>query len=115
MFKGNKITLHSGQLLTGRKAIAKQFSIDESKVQRVLKKLEIEQQIEQQTSNENRLITILNWTEYQQSEQQIEQPVNNECTTSEQPVNTNKNVKNEKNEKNIKNNNIKENYFKTMN
>jgi DNA-binding MarR family transcriptional regulator len=100
MFKGNKIMLQPGQLLTGRKSIANQFKVDESKVQRVLKKLEIEHQIEQQTSNENRLITILNWSEYQQSEQQIELPVNNECTTDEQRVNTNKNVKNVKNIKN---------------
>jgi DNA-binding MarR family transcriptional regulator len=94
MFKGKKIILQPGQLITGRLAIAKQFKISESKVQRVLKTLENEQQIEQQTSNENRLITILNWSEYQNSEQQIELPVNNECTTSEQPVNTYKNVKN---------------------
>lgn len=98
-FKGKKIILKPGQLITGRKSIADKFKINESKVQRVLKRLEIEQQIEQQTSNENRLITILNWTEYQNSEQQSEQPVNNECTTSEQRVNTNKNDKNVKNER----------------
>lgn len=94
MFKGKRITLLPGQLITGRKSIAKQFNINESKVQRVIKKLEIEHQIEQQTSNENRLITILNWDEYQKGEQQIEQRVNNERTTDEQQVNTNKNVKN---------------------
>jgi hypothetical protein len=100
VFKGNKIMLLPGQLITGRKSISKKFTIDESKVQRVLKKLEIEQQIEQQTSNENRLITVLNWLDYQNGEQQNEQPVNNECTTSEQPVNTNKKVKKVKNVKN---------------
>lgn len=100
MFKGKRITLQPGQLITGRKSIAKQFNINESKVQRVIKKLEIEHQIEQQTSNENRLITILNWDEYQKGEQQIEQRVNNERTTDEHQVNTNKNVKNVKNVKN---------------
>lgn len=100
MFKGKRITLLPGQLITGRKSIAKQFNINESKVQRVIKKLEIEHQIEQQTSNENRLITILNWDEYQKGEQQIEQRVNNERTTDEHQVNTNKNVKNVKNVKN---------------
>lgn len=94
MFKGKRITLLPGQLITGRKSIAKQFNINESKVQRVIKKLEIEHQIEQQTSNENRLITILNWDEYQKGEQPIEHRVNNERTTDEQQVNTNKNVKN---------------------
>jgi hypothetical protein len=94
VFKGKRITLLPGQLITGRKSIAKKFNTSESKVQRVIKKLEIEHQIEQQTSNENRLITILNWGDYQKTEQQNEQPVNNERTTSEQRVNTNKNEKN---------------------
>ena len=50
-FKGKRISLRPGQLITGRQTIAKQFTLTESKVQRILKKLEIEQQIEQQTSN----------------------------------------------------------------
>ncbi len=98
LFKGKRITLKKGQLITGRKAIAKKFKIDESKVQRILKTLENEQQIEQQNGNQNRLITILSWDKYQQDEQQIEQQVNNDCTTDEQQVNTNKNDKNIKNE-----------------
>lgn len=97
LFKDKKIILEPGQLITGRKSISTKFNISESKVQRVLKKLEIEQQIEQQTSNKNRLITILNWEEYQTTEQQIEQQLNNNRTTSEQQVNTNKNDKNDKN------------------
>ena len=93
MFAGKKITLQPGQLITGRKKIAEEFKINESKVQRILKLFESEQQIEQQTSNANRLITIVNWSLYQGNEHQNEQPVNNQCTTNEQPVNTNKNVR----------------------
>jgi len=100
IFKGERIKLKPGQLITGRKSISTKFNISESKVQRVLKKLEIEQQIEQQTSSTNRLISIVNWGSYQNSEQLIEQPVNNERTTTEQQLNTNKNVKKVKNEKN---------------
>ena len=88
LFKGEKITLKPGQLITGRKSIALALHIDESKVERILKSLKSEQQIEQQTSNKNRLISITNWEFYQQSEQQ-----------SEQQVNTNKNIKNDKNER----------------
>lgn len=102
VFNGKRITLQPGQLITGRKSVSEKFNIEESKVQRILKTLESEHQIEQQTSNKNRLITIVNWQMYQESEQQNEQQVNNKCTTSEQQVNTNKNVKNEKNEKNEK-------------
>lgn len=102
-FKNERITLKSGQLITGRKSISEKFNISDSKVQRILKKLEIEQQIEQQTSTKNRLISIVNWDQYQKSEQQEEQPVNNERTTSEQQVNTNKNVKKDKKVNNDKN------------
>lgn len=94
IFKNERITLHSGQLITGRKVISNKFNISESKVQRILKTFEIEQQIEQQASNQNRLITILKWDLYQQIEQQNEQPVNNQRTTSEQRVNTNNNINN---------------------
>lgn len=107
IFKGKRITLIPGQLITGRKSIAQKLKVDESKVQRFLKLLEIEQQIEQQKSNKNRLITIINWNKYQENEQQIEQQVNNKRTTSEQQVNTNNN---DKNEKNIKENNKKKSY-----
>lgn len=101
LFKGKRITLKKGQLLTGRKSISEKLKIEENKVQRILKTLENEHQIEQQSSNKNRLITIVSWNKYQQDEQQNEQQVNNNCTTNEQQVNTNKNVKNIKNDKNV--------------
>ena len=100
LFDNKRIILKAGQLITGRKIIATRLNTNEIKVQRILKTFENEQQIEQQTTNVNRLITIINWNEYQCSEQQIEQRVNNERTTSEQRVNTNNNIKNIKNEKN---------------
>jgi len=96
LFKGEKITLLPGQLITGRKIISKALKIDESKIQRVLSCFESEHQIEQQTSNKNRLISIVNWGEYQVSEQQM----NNKCTTTEQQLNTNKNVNNVNNVRN---------------
>lgn len=51
VFKGERITLKPGQLITGRKSISEKFSINESKVQRILKSFENEHQIEQQTGN----------------------------------------------------------------
>ena len=94
IFNKKKIILKKGQLITGRKAIAEKFDISESKVQRILKTFEIEQQIEQQTCSQNRLISIINWNEYQQNEQQVEQQVNSERTTNEQQMNTNNNDNN---------------------
>ena len=78
MFKGKRQTLQPGQLLTGRNSIARKLAISSSKVERTLKMFEIEQQIEQQTSSQNRLVTILNWNKYQVSEQRIGQRVDNE-------------------------------------
>lgn len=110
IFGGQPITLKPGQLITGRKSISLKFNISESKVQRVLKSLENEQQIEQQTNNKHRLITIVKWDLYQdknnknkKSEQQDEQQLNNERTTTEQQLNTNNNVynTNNKNKKHI--------------
>ena len=105
IFKGERITLQEGQLITGRNSISEKFSINPSKVQRILKKLEIEHQIEQQTGNKNRLISIVKWDLYQQSEQQNEQQLNNNRTTTEQQLNTNKN-KRTKEQKNINNKDI---------
>lgn len=100
MFGGKRIRLNPGELTTGRKIIASELHISESKVQRVLKEFENEQQIEQRTDHQCRLISILSWNSYQESEQRNEQQVNNDRTTSEQRVNTKQECKNEKNEKN---------------
>lgn len=83
MFKGKKIVLKPGQLITGRKRISSETGISESKIFRVLNVLKIEHQIEQQTSNKNSLISIVHWDEYQQIEQQNEQLLNNNRTTTE--------------------------------
>ena len=92
----------SGQFTTGRKQLSSETGISESKIERILTYFEkIEQQIEQQKTSTNRLISILNWGQYQQSEQQIEQQVNNDRTTSEQQVNTLKEVKEVKELNNI--------------
>lgn len=103
LFKGEKIILKPGQLITGRKSIAEKFKISESKVTRILNNLKNEHQIEQQTSNKNRLISIVNWDKYQNTEHQVEQRVNNKQTTNGQQVDTNNNVNNVNNNNNDNN------------
>lgn len=99
---GKLIKCNSGQFTTGRKQLSEATGINESKIERILTYFEkIEQQIEQQKTSTNRLISILNWSEYQQTEQQTEQQVNNGRTTSEQQVNTLKEVKEDKEYKNL--------------
>lgn len=94
MHGGKIITLKSGQFVTGRKALSAETGIQESKIERILKLFEECGQIEQQTNSHNRVVTILSWSEYQESEQHV----NNRRTTREQHVNTNKNDKNDKND-----------------
>lgn len=105
MFNGELHALQPGQFITGRKSLAKETGISESKCERLLTFFKTEQQIEQQKTNKFRIISILNWSEYQTSEQQNEQPVNNKRTTTEQQLNT---IKKEKKDKNEKKSNIGE-------
>ena len=105
LFNAQKVIIKRGQLISGRHSLSDRTSINESKVYRLLELFEHEQLIEQQKNNRYSIISILNYNEYQSNEQQNEQPVNNQRTTSEQPVNTPKELISIKNElKNIKNN-----------
>lgn len=97
---GKPIICKPGEFTTGRKQLADETGISESKIERILTYFEkIEQQIEQQKTTANRLISIVNWGEYQTSEQHIEQQVNNDRTTTEQRVNTLQEYKEDKNKK----------------
>lgn len=101
LFKGKRITLQKGQLLTGTISISQKLKINKDKVQRILKSFENDKQIEQQRSNRNRLITMVNWNEYQEFDKQNDKQMINKCKTDDKQVITNKNVKNIKNDKNI--------------
>jgi hypothetical protein len=95
MWNDEIIIIKEGQLLTGREKLSEQTGISESKIERILNYFEKERQIEQQKTTKFRVITIVNWTTHQISEQQP----NNNRTTTEQQLDTNKNDNNEKNEK----------------
>ena len=91
------IKLKKGQFVTGRKKLSLVTGISESKIERILKVFESEQQIEQQTNSRNRVISIVSWDKYQQTEQQTD----SKRTTSEQQVDTNNNDNNNKNDNKI--------------
>ena len=97
VFKGEKITLKKGQLITGTLSISKKLKINKDKVQRTLKCFEIDKQIEQETSNKNRLISILNWEQYQSNDNENDKQMINKCETTDKQLITNKNVKNDNN------------------
>lgn len=85
---GQIVTLKAGQLITSRKSISEKTGVQESKVERVLKMLKSEQQIEQVGTAKFRVISIVNWCLYQGDEQVEEQQANNRRTADEQQANT---------------------------
>lgn len=95
MWNGKLIIIKEGQLITGRKSLSLETGIPESTIERILKLLENEQQIEQEKTTKFRIITIINWKEYQG-----EQQADNKWTTNGQQADTNKNDNNNKNDKN---------------
>lgn len=99
LFKGEKIVLHPGQLITGRLKIAAKLSVNESKVKRILTEFKNDQQIDQQPSNRNSLITILHWDDYQKSDQQTDQQMTSKRPADDQQVTTNKNKRTEEQKK----------------
>jgi len=108
-WNGQIIDLQPGQFVTGRKKIANETGIQESKIERLLKLFENEQQIEQRKTNTSRLISVNNYSKFQSREQQNEQQVNNKRTTNEQRMNTKKELKELKelnNEKDIYKNSL---------
>jgi len=90
IFNGTSITIKPGQLITSCEKLAQKSKISRSTVDRILDWFENEQQIEQLKTNRYRVITILNWDNYQIREQPNEQPKRNQRGTKEEPKDTSK-------------------------
>lgn len=74
--------LKAGQLITGRKKLAEELKMSEREIRTAIAHLKNTGEIDQQTTSQYSIITIKNWNEYQQVDQQA---------TSKRPLN--KNVK----------------------
>jgi hypothetical protein len=86
-FKGKTIDLLPGQIITTRMELCEVCAVSGTKLERILNWLESEQQIEQQTTNRNRCISIVNWNKYQEREQPTgQQPDNNRTTTGQRYI-----------------------------
>lgn len=109
IFNGQEIAVSSGQFVTGRAVIEKEFNEGVPRDQQIvgrtlwrwLKKFENEQMLSISSTPKCSVITINNWDDYQVNDQQV----SNNRPTSVQQLSTYKNEKNDKNEKNINNNN----------
>lgn len=96
---GNQmVKLEPGQFVTGRNALADEFNKGAKKDEvispitlwRWLKNFEEWQMLNIKTTTKYSIVTVVNWCEHQQHEQQA----NSKRTTNEQQVNTNNNVNN---------------------
>lgn len=85
---GSFLSVLPGQIVTSRKSLSEKTGVQESKVERILRRLESEQQITQRGLSKFRVISIVNWCSYQADEQESEQQMNSRRTADEQQVNT---------------------------
>jgi len=101
LFNGKEISLSSGQMVTGRNAITLEFNNGVKPVQQVsgrqlwrwIKRFEKEQMLSIKSTSKYSIITVLNWGEYQQYDQQV----SSKCPASVQLVSTNNNDNNKDN------------------
>ena len=113
--EGKVVKIKKGQIITGRKKLAEQLNMAESKVYRTLKLLEDLGNVNIKSNNRFSLVTIANWAKFQEGNSKVnntrttgEQLVNNRRTTGEQQTNTVEELKEyKKNYKNYKNDRMK--------
>ena len=94
-----------GELLTGRKKLAKDTGLSEQSVRTSLDKLKSTSDLTSRTFNKYSIITITNWDKYQDINQQVTSDLTNNQPASNQQVTTSKNIKTKecKKERNIEN------------
>lgn len=95
-FDGKPIELQKGQLITGRKQIANDLNMSESKVERVLKRLRNGRKVNTRNGLRMRLISII----YEVDEIESERETNAKRTRNEREVNTFINKNNNKDKDN---------------
>lgn len=93
-----EITLKPGQFIFGRKVASIELKMSERTVRTCLHSLEKTQNVTIKTTNKFSIISIVNWSIYQQeqtqNDQQNDQQVTSNRPASDQQVTTNKNSKN---------------------
>lgn len=90
IFNGKHLTLEAGQFVTGSYQMEKETGVNYKKVQRILNVLENALQIVQLKTTKGRLISITNWSQYQNVSHQL----SSQCPTDVPPVSTTQEVKN---------------------
>jgi hypothetical protein len=93
LFNGSLVTIERGQFVFGRDKFAAESNLPVSKIRRALKLLESDQMISQQNHSKYSIITITNYTDHQNTNQQTSQetaskpPANDQQTTTSKQLN----------------------------
>ena len=107
-WQGQVFECQPGQFVTSIESLRKHCASDVStqNIKTALLKLEKWQFLTNKSTKTGRLITICNWTKYQDLENQTNQDTNRQLTNSQptanQQLTTNKNIKNDKEGKEVK-------------
>ncbi|WHX77260.1 Replication protein O [Bacillus safensis] len=104
-FKGEKYTVKPGQMITSLESIVANCGkgVTIQNVRTALKRFENYGFLTNESTNRNRLITVVNWEVYQPSENEPNKQLTSNQQATNKQLTTNKNVKNDKNEKKINN------------
>ena len=89
-----------GQMLTGRKVLAEETGLSQQEIRTSLKKLKKYENLTNKTTNRYSILSIINWSVYQQDQIISNQQPNQQLTNSQPTVNHKQEVKNVKNVKN---------------
>lgn len=104
-WQGKKYICKPGQMITSLASIKEKSGkgVTIQKVRTALERFEKYEFLTSQSTNRNRLITIVNWEEYQENPNATNRQANKQVTSKQQAGNklitTNKNDKNDKNDK----------------
>lgn len=95
VYQGKIVHIKKGEFVTGRKILAREFKLSESKIYRMLTALAELGNIEIKSNNKYSVVTVVNWAKYQDDSEKLnnkrtanEQQLNNKRTTNEQQMNT---------------------------
>ncbi len=94
------ITIEAGQCVTGRESLAFQTGLSVQQIRTSLERLKSTSNITIKTFSKFSIITICNWIDYQDINQQVNHHLTSNQPASNQQVTTPKELKNDKNDKN---------------
>lgn len=102
-WKGEKFKIQPGQFITSIDSIVRNAGkgISVQNVRTALKRFEKYGFLTNESTNKNRLITIVNWGLYQSDDNETNKQTNKQLTSNQQATNNYQECKNVKNERNI--------------